>query len=74
MSPALGPVGGPVTEQWRALTAHLAPLRSTEPADRVIREDVDRLLAIAFTPERGDHQQRDEDAAGDTTYVDVGSR
>lgn len=46
-SPALGPVGGPVTEQWRALTAHLAPLRSTEPADRVIREDVDRLLAIA---------------------------
>jgi hypothetical protein len=47
MSPALGPVGGPVTEQWRALTAHLAPLRSTEPADRVIREDVDRLLAIA---------------------------
>jgi hypothetical protein len=38
---------GPVTEQWRALTAYLAPLRSTQPADRVIRADVDRLLAIA---------------------------
>jgi hypothetical protein len=37
---------GPVTEQWRALTAHLAPLRSTQPADRVIRADVDRLLTI----------------------------
>ena len=46
-SPALDPALGPATEQWRALTAHLAPLRSTEPADRVIREDVDRLLAIA---------------------------
>jgi hypothetical protein len=46
-SPVVDPVGGPVTKQWRALTAHLAPLRSTEPADRVIREDVERLLAIA---------------------------
>jgi hypothetical protein len=46
-SPALDPALGPATQQWRALTAHLAPLRSTEPADRVIREDVDRILAIA---------------------------
>lgn len=45
--PAPDTPASPVTEQWRALTAHLAPLRSTEPADRVIREDVDRLLAIA---------------------------
>jgi len=45
--PAPATPASPVTEQWRALTAHLAPLRSTEPADRVIREDVERLLAIA---------------------------
>ena len=45
--PAPDTPASPVTEQWRALTAHLAPLRSTEPTDRVIREDVDRLLAIA---------------------------
>ncbi len=45
--PAPDTPASPVTEQWRALTSHLAPLRSTEPADRVIREDVDRLLALA---------------------------
>ena len=38
---------GRVTEQWRALAGHLAPLRSTQPADRVIHADVDRLLTIA---------------------------
>lgn len=41
------PVLGPVTEQWRVLAAHLAPLRSTEPVDRVIRHDVERLLSLA---------------------------
>lgn len=45
--PATPPALGPVTEQWRVLAAHLAPLRSTEPVDRVIRQDVEALLRIA---------------------------
>jgi hypothetical protein len=48
----------PVTEQWRALTAHLAPLRSTQPADRVIHEDVDRLLTIAHPGSSADPNSR----------------
>ncbi|MDP1878442.1 MAG: hypothetical protein Q8M17_12900 [Actinomycetota bacterium] len=36
-----------VTHRWQVLAAHLEPLRSAQPADRVIRGDVERLLAIA---------------------------
>lgn len=44
--PATAPMSE-ATQRWRVLVAHLDPLRSTEPADRVIRGDVERLLAIA---------------------------
>lgn len=36
-----------MTDQWRAQLAHLAPLRSIAPADRIIRGDVERLIHLA---------------------------
>jgi hypothetical protein len=35
------------TDEWRRLADSLEPIRSTEPADRVIRHDVERLLTLA---------------------------
>ena len=42
--PATGP---DLTGQWRAVLAHLAPLRSIERHDRVIRHDTERMLDLA---------------------------
>lgn len=36
-----------VTARWRSITEYLMPLRSTEPADRVIRSSVERMLELA---------------------------
>jgi hypothetical protein len=44
--PATGPE---LTGQWRAVLAHLAPLGSVEPRDRVIRHDTERMLNLART-------------------------
>lgn len=40
-----------VTDQWRAVLAHLDPLRSVERHDRLVRHDVERMLHVA----RADH-------------------
>ena len=34
------------TQEWRRLADSLEPIRSTEPADRVLRHDVERLLTL----------------------------
>lgn len=36
-----------ITATWRSITEYLAPLRSTEPADRTIRAHVERMLELA---------------------------
>lgn len=36
-----------ITNQWQALTEYLAPLRSTEPADDMIRDHVECMLDLA---------------------------
>ena len=36
-----------ITTQWQALTEYLAPLRSTEPANDVIRDHVESMLDLA---------------------------
>lgn len=36
-----------ITTQWQALTDYLAPLRSTEPANDVIRDHVESMLDLA---------------------------
>jgi hypothetical protein len=36
-----------ITRQWQALTEYLAPLRSTEPANDVIRDHVESMLDLA---------------------------
>ena len=36
-----------ITATWRSITEYLAPLRSTEPADRTIRGHVERMLELA---------------------------
>ncbi|MDO8308944.1 MAG: hypothetical protein Q7V58_11375 [Actinomycetota bacterium] len=36
-----------ITARWRSITEYLAPLRSTEPADRTVRSHVERMLELA---------------------------
>ncbi|MHB1164529.1 MAG: hypothetical protein ACYC3K_04740 [Candidatus Nanopelagicales bacterium] len=36
-----------ITARWQSITEYLAPLRSTEPADRTVRAHVERMLELA---------------------------